>query len=45
MPTDFPKVADNAISHAMRLAKHTGAEVYLRFHVVANQDENGGDPA
>ena len=37
-PTDFTKVADNAMSHAMRLAKHTGAEVYL-LHVVANQDE------
>jgi nucleotide-binding universal stress UspA family protein len=38
VPTDFTKVADNAISHAMRLAKHTGAEVYL-LHVVAKQDE------
>lgn len=38
VPTDFTKVADNAMSHAMRLAKHTGAEVYL-LHVVANQDE------
>lgn len=38
VPTDFTKVADNAIAHAMRLAKHTGAEVYL-LHVVAKQDE------
>ncbi|HRD51836.1 MAG TPA: universal stress protein [Flavobacteriales bacterium] len=38
VPTDFTKVADNAISHAMRLAKHTGAEVYL-LHVVAKQDD------
>ncbi len=38
VPTDFTKVADNAMAHAMRLAKHTGAEVYL-LHVVANQDE------
>jgi len=38
VPTDFTKVADNAMGHAMRLAKRTGAEVYL-LHVVANQDE------
>jgi len=38
VPTDFTKVADNAIAHAMRLAKHPGAEVYL-LHVVAKQDE------
>lgn len=38
VPTDFTKVADNAIGHAMRLAKHAGAEVYL-LHVVAKQDE------
>lgn len=38
VPTDFTKVADNAIGHAMRLARHAGAEVYL-LHVVAKQDE------
>lgn len=38
VPTDFTKVADNAIGHAMRLAKHTGSEVYL-LHVVAKPDE------
>jgi nucleotide-binding universal stress UspA family protein len=38
VPTDFTKVADNAIGHAMRLAKHAGAEVYL-LHVVAKQDD------
>jgi nucleotide-binding universal stress UspA family protein len=38
VPTDFTKVSDNAIGHAMRLARHAGAEVYL-LHVVAKQDE------
>ncbi|MFN3874944.1 MAG: universal stress protein [Flavobacteriales bacterium] len=38
VPTDFTKVSDNAIGHAMRLAKHSGGEVYL-LHVVAKQDE------
>lgn len=38
VPTDFTKVADNAIGHAMRLAKHAGAEVYL-LHVVAKQED------
>lgn len=38
VPTDFTKVADNALGHAMRLAKHAGAEVYL-LHVVPKQEE------
>lgn len=33
VPTDFTKVADCAMNHAMRLAERTGAEVTL-FHVV-----------
>lgn len=39
VPTDFTKVADCAISHAMNLAGHTGAEVYL-LHVVPNKNES-----
>ncbi|MBK7383975.1 MAG: universal stress protein [Flavobacteriales bacterium] len=38
VPTDFTRVADNAISHAMVLAKHIGGEVYL-LHVVPKQNE------
>ena len=38
VPTDFTKVADNAIAHAMTLAAHTEAEVYL-LHVVPKQNE------
>lgn len=38
VPTDFTKVADTAIGHALRLAKQTSGEVYL-LHVVAKQDE------
>ena len=38
VPTDFTKVADNAIGHAMQLASHTGGEVYL-LHVVPKQSE------
>lgn len=38
VPTDFTKVADNAIGHAMTLASHTGGEVYL-LHVVPKQSE------
>ena len=38
VPTDFTKVADGAIGHALNLAEHTGAEVYL-LHVVPKQTE------
>jgi nucleotide-binding universal stress UspA family protein len=38
VPTDFTKVSDVALDHAMNLAGHTGAEVYL-LHVVAKQSE------
>jgi nucleotide-binding universal stress UspA family protein len=38
VPTDFTKVADCAMNHAMRLAAQTGAEVYL-LHVVPKQSE------
>lgn len=38
VPTDFTKVADVAINHAMKLAEHTTAEVYL-LHVVPKQNE------
>lgn len=38
VPTDFTKVADCAMNHAMTLARHVGAEVYL-LHVVAKQSE------
>ncbi|MBL7962819.1 MAG: universal stress protein [Flavobacteriales bacterium] len=38
VPTDFTKVADCAMNHAMRLAQSTGAEVYL-LHVVPKQSE------
>jgi nucleotide-binding universal stress UspA family protein len=38
VPTDFTKVADVAMNHAMTVAKHTGAEVYL-LHVVPKQSE------
>ncbi len=38
VPTDFTKVADNAIGHAMKLASHTNGEVYL-LHVVPKQSE------
>ena len=38
VPTDFTKVADCAMNHAMNLAKHSGAEVYL-LHVVPKQAE------
>jgi nucleotide-binding universal stress UspA family protein len=38
VPTDFTKVADVAIGHAMKLAETTGAEVYL-LHVVPKQSE------
>lgn len=38
VPTDFTKVSDVAINHAMNLAGHTGAEVYL-LHVVAKQSD------
>lgn len=39
VPTDFTKVSDCAISHAMNLAGHAGAEVYL-LHVVPNQKDS-----
>ena len=38
VPTDFTKVADCAMNHAMKLAEHTGARVYL-LHVVASKSE------
>jgi nucleotide-binding universal stress UspA family protein len=38
VPTDFTKVADVAINHAMKLAEHASAEVYL-LHVVPKQSE------
>ncbi len=38
VPTDFTKVADVAMNHAMTLAQHTGAEVFL-LHVVPKQSE------
>ena len=38
VPTDFTKVADVAMNHAMKLAGHTGAQVYL-LHVVPKQAE------
>lgn len=38
VPTDFTRIADNAISHAMNLASHANGEVYI-LHVVANQGE------
>jgi nucleotide-binding universal stress UspA family protein len=38
VPTDFTKVADSAMNHAMTLAQHVGAEVYL-LHVVPKQSE------
>ncbi len=38
VPTDFTKVSDCAINHAMKLAAHADAEVYL-LHVVPKQGE------
>lgn len=38
VPTDFTKVADIAMNHAMKVAEHTQAEVYL-LHVVPKQAE------
>jgi nucleotide-binding universal stress UspA family protein len=38
VPTDFTKVSDVALTHAMNLAGHTGAEVYL-LHVVPKQSD------
>lgn len=38
VPTDFTKVADCAMNHAMKVAERTGAEVYL-LHVVGSKDE------
>ncbi len=38
VPTDFSKVADCAVNHAMKLAHHTGAEVFL-LHVVGSKNE------
>lgn len=38
VPTDFTKVADCAMNHAMKLAERSGAEVYL-LHVVPKQGE------
>ncbi|MEZ4757631.1 MAG: universal stress protein [Flavobacteriales bacterium] len=38
VPTDFTSVAENALNHAITLAKHSSAEVFL-LHVVAKQSE------
>ena len=38
VPTDFTKVADCAMNHAMTLAERSGAEVYL-LHVVHDQHD------
>lgn len=38
VPTDFTKVADCAMNHAMKLAERNGAEVYL-LHVVSSADD------
>lgn len=38
VPTDFSAVAENALSHAITLAQHSNAEVYL-LHVVGKQSE------
>lgn len=38
VPTDFTRVADCAMNHAMKVAERTGAEVYL-LHVVGNKDD------
>jgi nucleotide-binding universal stress UspA family protein len=38
VPTDFTKVADCAMNHAMKLAEHTGASVYL-LHVVGGKND------
>jgi nucleotide-binding universal stress UspA family protein len=38
VPTDFTKVSDVALTHAMNLAGQTGAEVYL-LHVVPKQSD------
>lgn len=38
VPTDFTRIADNAIGHAMKLASHAKGEVYL-LHVVGSQNE------
>lgn len=38
VPTDFTKVSDCAMNHAMKVAERTGAEVYL-LHVVSDKDD------
>lgn len=38
VPTDFTKVVDYAMDHAMKLAKAQGAEVHL-LHMLSNMDE------
>lgn len=38
VPTDFSAVANNALDHAITLAQHSEAEVYL-LHVVGKQSE------
>jgi nucleotide-binding universal stress UspA family protein len=38
VPTDFTKVADCAMNHAMKLAERMGAEVHL-LHIVGDEDE------
>lgn len=37
VPTDFTKVGDTAISHAVKIAKASGAEVYV-LHVVGKKE-------
>jgi nucleotide-binding universal stress UspA family protein len=41
VPTDFSKVGDNALDHALTLAKHSDAEVYL-MHIVSKVGEVEG---
>ncbi len=38
VPTDFSKVADCAMNHALKLAEHTDGQVYL-LHVVAGRND------
>ena len=38
IPTDFTPVSDIAMNHALNLAKHNGAELYL-LHVVGKKEE------
>ena len=38
VPTDFSKVADCAMNHALKLAEHTAGQVYL-LHVVSGRND------